>query len=50
MSKCLYKEWQVVLALHFMLVTLHMWFTISIEQDNRIGDTNSNISVMVLNN
>ena len=27
------KEWQIILGLHLVLVTLHMRFTISIEQD-----------------
>ena len=31
----LYKEQQIMLGLHLVLVTLHGWFT-SIEQDNNI--------------
>jgi hypothetical protein len=29
----IYKEWQIMLGLHLVLVTLHTQFTISIEQD-----------------
>lgn len=43
MLNIFHKEWQIVLGLHPMLVTLHMRSTISIEQDNRIGDTKYNI-------
>ena len=31
-----------MLGLHLVLVTWHGWFTISIEQDDRIGDTKYN--------
>jgi hypothetical protein len=41
----IYKERQIMLSLHLVLVTWHGWFTISIEQDNRIGDTRYNILV-----
>ena len=27
------KEWQIMVGLHLVLVILHKWFTISIEQD-----------------
>ena len=33
MSKLFYKEWQTSLGLRLELMTLHMRFTISIEQD-----------------
>ena len=41
MPKILYKE---ILGLHLVLVTLHGWFTISIEQDKycRIHDIKYN--------
>ena len=39
-----------MLNLHLLLVTLHMRFTISIEQDkNRLGDTKYNIGVVFTN-
>ena len=38
-----YKEWQMILGLHLTLVALHTQFTISIKQDNRIGDTFYNV-------
>ena len=28
-----YKAWQVMSSSHLVLMTLHMWFTMSIEQD-----------------
>ena len=37
LQKKIYKEWQIILGTQFVLVTLHMQFTISIE--NRIGDS-----------
>jgi hypothetical protein len=33
MLKFSYKEWQIMLGLYSMLLTLHMRFTNSIEQD-----------------
>ena len=33
MPKSLYKEWQIMLGLHLVLMTLHGRFTISSEQD-----------------
>ena len=33
MSKYFYKEWQIMLDLHLVMVTLHGWFPIRIEQD-----------------
>ena len=33
------KKWQIMLGLHLVLVTLHGWFTINIEQDEWIDDT-----------
>ena len=36
-----YKEWQAVLGLHLVLMTLHEWLTI--EQDEWISDTNSKV-------
>ena len=38
-----YKEWRIIFGSHLVLVTLHKWFVISIEQDIRIGDTKYNI-------
>jgi hypothetical protein len=32
-SNISYKEWQMMLGLRVVLMTLHGWFTISIEQD-----------------
>ena len=33
MPKIFYEEWQIILRLHLVLVTLHGRFTIAIEQD-----------------
>ena len=43
MSKEFHKEWQIKLSLHLVLVTLYGWVTISVKQDNIIGDTRYNI-------
>ena len=44
-QKKLNMEWQIMLALNLLLVTLHGRFTIGIEQDkqNWTGDTKYNI-------
>ena len=38
-----YKEWQLKLGFHLVLVTLHGQFTIIMEQEYRVGDTKYNI-------
>ena len=38
-----YKEWQIILGLHWMLVPLHEQFTFGIEWANIIGGTIYNI-------
>ena len=42
MPKKIYKEWQILLGLHLVLLSLHKKLKISIEQDG-IGDTKYNI-------
>ena len=39
----LYKQCQLMFALHLILATLHMRFTMSIERDKQNGDTTYNI-------
>ena len=44
------KEWQTMLRLHLVLVTLHMWLTISIEQDKiKLVTLNTKLNVVFIN-
>ena len=38
-ARFLYKAWQIMLGLHLVLATLHVQFTISLSNINRINDT-----------